>query len=205
MIVTFYNEIITSTLIELQKKVFNYFGYDINQINIKNWTTHGNAIDEYLINKTEEDEIIVIFDIDSIPLNNHIINDAVEWCKNNIGIFSVAQKAVKLKNPIIHAGPSFMVFSIKTYNLLGRPSFNTNSRSDCGGEMTHSAREKGVEIRMLYPSSVEVPTHDLDGYIQFGYGTTYGNSIYHAFESRFQKKNNFFINKCNNILNGNDL
>jgi hypothetical protein len=201
-VITFYNEVVNPQFAELQKKVFNKFGYDIDQIYVKNWVTHGKAVDDYLSSINDENEIIVLFDIDSIPLNDTIIHKAVNWCKDNIGIFSCAQKAVKLKDPIIHAAPAFMVFSLKTYNFLGRPTFETNLRSDCGAEMTHSARDKGVEIRMLYPSHVESPYAQLDGPIQFGYGTTYGNEIYHAFESRFRKRDSFFLNKCNHILSG---
>jgi len=202
-VITFYNEVVNPSFAKLQKKIFNKYGYNIDQINVKNWTTHGDAVNQYLSTIDDENEIIVLFDIDCIPLNNNIIQKAVDWCKNNIGIFSLAQKAVKLKNPIIHAAPAFMVFSIKTYNVLGRPSFEENLRSDCGAEMTHAARKKGVEIRMLYPSHVESPYAQLDGPIQFGFGTTYGNEIYHAFESRFRQRDSFFINKCNSIINTN--
>lgn len=199
-VITFYNKIVNPQFIELQQKVFNKFGYSIDQIYLENWVTHGRAVDDYLATIQDENEIIVLFDIDSIPLNDTIIHKAVEWCQNNIGIFSLAQKAVKLENPIIHAAPAFMVFSIKTFNILGRPSFETNLRSDCGAEMTHSARAKGIEIRMLYPSHVESPYAPLDGPIQFGYGTTYGGEIYHAFESRFRQRDSYFLNKCNQIL-----
>ena len=198
--ITFYNNIINPTIVNLQKKVFNHFGFDIDQINVTDWVSHGKSVDDYLKLITDPREIIVLFDIDAIPLNSTIIKDAVKWCSDNIGIYSVAQKAVNLKNPIIHAAPSFMVFSIETFNLLGRPTFTTNLRSDCGGEMTHSARDKGIEIRMLYPSNVETPHSQLDGPIMFGYGTTYGHQIYHSFESRFKSKDGYFINKCNSIL-----
>lgn len=202
MNITFYNKIINPKIVELQKKVFEKIGEEINQIYIENWISHGKAIDDFLNDKNDENEVITLFDIDSIPLDKDILEISKSWAENNIGIYSVAQKTIKLKNPIIYAAPSFMVFSIKTYNYLGRPSFETNERSDCGAEMTHIAREKGVEIRLLYPSSVETPHTNLDGYIQFGYGTTYGNCIYHAFESRFKRRDNYFINKCNSFLNG---
>ena len=200
MIVTFYNEVISPEILDLQKKIFNKFGLEINQIFVKNWKNHGESVDEYLKLKNDPKEIVVLFDIDCIPLNNTIVPNAVKWCSQNVGIFSVAQKAVKLKLPIIHAAPSFMVFSIETFNILGRPSFTTNIRSDCGAEMTHNARQKGVEIRMLYPTYIDSPHSYLDGYIQFGYGTNYENKIFHSFESRHKKKDNFFIKKCNEIL-----
>jgi hypothetical protein len=199
-IITFYNHIINPQIIDLQKQVFNKFGYDIDQIKVIDWVSHGKSVDDYLSNVTDENEIIVLFDVDSIPLNNQIIHKAVDWCKDNIGIYSMAQRAPKIKNAIIHAAPAFMVFSMKTYNELGRPSFETNYRSDCGAEMTHSANEKNIEVKMLYPTNVETPHTILKDDIYFGYGTTYGDEIYHAFESRFKRRDGYFINKCNHIL-----
>lgn len=199
-IITFYNHIINPQIIDLQKQVFNKFGYDIDQIKVIDWISHGKSVDDYLSNVTDENEIIVLFDVDSIPLNNQIIHKAVDWCKDNIGIYSMAQRAPKIKNAIIHAAPAFMVFSMKTYNELGRPSFETNYRSDCGAEMTHSANEKNIEVKMLYPTNVETPHTILKDDIYFGYGTTYGDEIYHAFESRFKRRDGYFINKCNHIL-----
>jgi hypothetical protein len=199
-IITFYNDIVNPLIVNLQKQVFQKYGYDIDQIRVTDWVSHGKAVNDYISNIQDENEIIVLFDVDSIPLNNTIIHKAVDWCKNNVGIYSMAQRAPKIKNAIVHAAPAFMVFSIKTYNLLGKPNFETNYRSDCGAEMTHSAKEKGIEVKMLYPSHVETPHTILEGDIYFGYGTTYNNDIYHAFESRFKQRDGYFINKCKTIL-----
>jgi hypothetical protein len=139
-----------------------------------------------LKNLNDPDEIIVLFDIDAIPLNKKIIPLAVDWAKNNIGLFGNAQVAPNLKSPhnkFIYAAPSFLVFSIKTYNELGRPSFNTTQRSDCGGELSHIAKEKELPVNLLLPNHAEMVNFDLDEQHSFGYGTTYSNNTYHAFES----------------------
>lgn len=202
-IITFYDKKIKPLVVDLQRRVFERYGFTINQIMVDNWTTHGDAVDNYLKNLNDPDEIIVLFDIDAIPLNKKIIPLAVDWAKNNIGLFGNAQVAPKLKSPnnkFIYAAPSFLVFSVKTYNILGRPSFNTTQRSDCGGELSHIAKEKGLPVNLLLPNHAEIANFDLDGVHSFGYGTTYSNNTYHAFESRFGKKDVFFINKCNSIL-----
>jgi len=205
-IITFYDKKIKPLVVELQKKVFLKYGFDINQIKVINWTTHGDAIDHFLEKITEPNEIIVLFDIDCIPLNEKIIPIAVEWSKNNIGLFGNSQVAPKLKPPhnkFIYVAPSFLVFNIDTYNRIGRPSFNETYRSDCGGELSHKIIEKGYSLNLLMPSHAEIVNFDLDDYHKFGYGTTYSNNTYHAFESRFGKKDTFFINKCNSIINTN--
>jgi len=204
-IITFYDKKIKPLIVDLQRRVFERYGFTINQMMVDNWTTHGDAIDNYLKNINDPDKIIVLFDIDAIPLNKKIIPLAVDWAKKNDGLFGNAQVALKLKfphNKFIYAAPSFLVFSIRTYNILGRPSFNTTQRSDCGGELSHIAKEKGLPVNLLLPNHAEIVNFDLDGNHSFGYGTTYSNNTYHAFESRFGKKDVYFINKCNSILNG---
>lgn len=202
-IVTFYDGKIKQLVVDLQKKVFQKYGFNINQIKVDNWTTHGDAVDNFLKNIDDPNEIIVLFDIDAIPLNKKIIPLAVEWASKHIGLFGNAQVAPNLSAPhnrFIYAAPSFLVFSINTYNNLGRPTFNSTHRSDCAGELSHIATEKGIPLNLLMPSHAEIVNFDLDGFHKFGYGTTYSNNTYHAFESRFGKKDNFFINKCNSIL-----
>jgi len=203
-IITFYNEKINPIVVDYQKKVFNHFKYDINQINVSNWVSHGKSIDDYLTTIEDPNEVIVLFDIDCIPLNKKIIGHAVKWVIKNDGVFGNSQLAPNLKEPhntFIYVAPSFMVFTMKTYERLGRPSFTTSDRSDCGGEITHNAIEKNVNIKLLYPTSVEIPTFKLKDNIWFGYGTNYENNTYHSFESRFRKKDSFFLNKCKSILN----
>jgi hypothetical protein len=191
MIFTVYNEKITNKIPELQKKVCDKFQVNLTQIKVDNWISHGKSIDEILSKVEDENEIITI---------SNIIPNAINWCENNIGIYAAAQRAVNINGSKKHAAPSFMVFSIKTFNLLGRPSFETTHRSDCGGELTHIANEKKIPIKYLYPSHVERPDFVLEGNMKFGMGTTYEGGIYHAFESRFTKNDHFFINKCLEIL-----
>jgi hypothetical protein len=45
-IITFYNNIINPTIVNLQKRVFNHFGYDIDQINVTDWVSHGKSVDD---------------------------------------------------------------------------------------------------------------------------------------------------------------
>jgi hypothetical protein len=99
----------------------------------------------------------------------------------------------------VYASPAFLIFSKKTYNTLGNPSFIETSRSDVGGELSHICLEKGLPINLMYPTSVEEKKWILTENEKFGLGTNYENRIYHAFESRFNNTNNF-INKCKEIL-----
>ena len=202
MIITFYNAKINQSVVTNQKKVFEHFNIELNQIDCGQWIGHGKVIDKYLRECNQDWEYLILFDIDSIPLNEKIIPETIDWIKNNHGLFSVAQKASHIKDSIVYAGPCFLGFSRETYELMGRPSFDQTHRSDCAAELTYFAIDKGFEVKLMYPSSVEVPMWDLEDGVKFGYGTTYENNIYHSFESRFHNID-MFINKCDKVLNNN--
>jgi len=200
MLVTFYSSNLNQEIVVNQKKVFEHFGLEINQVCCDPWISHAKHVDDYIKNLKNNWEYIIVFDIDCIPLNNEIIPKAVGLIQNEDIIFSVAQRASHIPNSIVYASPAFIGFSKKTFNILDKPSFRETSRSDCGGELTHIANEKNVDVVLLYPSSVEIPKWKLTDNSMFGLGTNYENSIFHAFESRL---NNFgiFIKKCKEILN----
>lgn len=201
MIVSFYNDNVKQEVVAAQKKVFSHLNVSLNQIKYGDESGsygHGLAIDEYL--KTSKEEVELICDIDCVPTDRQVIFNALNISYNNIGIYSVAQRASHIKDSPLYASPAFISFSRDTYNLLGCPSFKPTVRGDTGSELTYAAREKGVEVRLLYPTSCDVPIWDLDGWYKFGFGTTYGNKIYHCFNARFEHER--FIKKCNEICGG---
>ena len=139
-----------------------------------------------------------MFDIDSIPLDNKIIDEGIEWAKNNLGLFSVAQRHYR-KSEVVYASPAFLIFSKKTYDTIGRPLFVETRRSDVAGELTHKCIEKKLQVKLMWPSSVEEEKWILKNDQKFGRGTTYGDRVYHAFESRMDNVS-LFVNKCKEIL-----
>ncbi len=204
MNIAFYADNIDPRIPEMQKKVFEAFGHKIHQIQPDVWEGHGGSIDTWLKNyvpdpKMQSSEIIILWDIDCIPLNREIIGAAHASARKG-QIMGVAQKASHIPNSIIYAGPAFLAFSLDTWHALGSPTFACTDRSDCAGELTYLAREKGIEVRLLYPSRVVKPEWQLDGPVMFGKGTTFGNNdIYHAFLSR-KGNEDMFINKCQEVL-----
>ena len=65
--------------------------------------------------------------------------------------------------------------------------------------MPLTAKEKGMEVKLLYPTEVEIPRWDLDDKIKFGTGANYENRVYHYFESIKNRQQNF-IDKCKSII-----
>lgn len=201
MIVSFYNDNVKPEVVEWQKKVFDHFGISLNQIKYGDEGGsygHGLAIDEYLKKfwiEQDNSEDVFIFDIDAIPLiKNFNIDIDTE---SLLSIYSIAQKASHIKDSPIYASPAFIYLTREIYELFGYPSFKPTERGDTGSQITYAAREKGVEVRLLYPTACDVPLWDLDGWYKFGFGTTYGNKIYHCFNARFEHER--FIKKCKEI------
>lgn len=199
--VTFYNDKIDDQIVQYQKKVFDHFGLKINQINSPTWPGHGHLVDEYIKSLNDNWDVFVLFDIDSIPLDNKIIDEGIEWAKNNLGLFSVAQRHYR-KSEVVYASPAFLIFSKKTYDTIDRASFVETRRSDVAGELTHKCIEKKLQVKLMWPSSVEEEKWILKDDQKFGRGTTYENRIYHAFESRMNNVSSF-VNKCKEILGAN--
>ena len=173
MIITAYNEVIPNAVVEGQRKVLEKFGEKIIQIKPKVWGGHAHTIDEYLRNNDWDHAIVL--DIDCIPLEKNVIKDAREC-----------------------ASPAFIAFSRKTYEELGKPSFQGSSQWDVGGEFSYRASEKNLSIKLMYPNHVENPKWKFADGSMFGIGTTYENKVYHHFEGRRVTKS--FEDKCNQIL-----
>lgn len=196
MIITVYNEVIPRDVVENQRRVFEKFGEKIIQIKPKVWEGHAHAVDKHLLNN--EWNYVIVFDIDCIPLNANVIKEAREWALNNVGLYSVAQNPNHIKGAPDYASPAFIAFSKRTYEYLGKPSFQGTKLWDVGGELTHRAREKGLTVKLMYPSHVEIPKWKLKDGRMFGIGTTYENKVYHHFEGRRITKS--FLDKCKQIL-----
>jgi hypothetical protein len=196
MIITVYNDVIPHEVVENQRKVFEKFGEKIIQIKPKVWEGHAHTVDSHLRNSNWE--YAIVFDIDCIPLNKDVIKEARDWALKNMGLYSVAQNPNHIPGAPDYASPAFIAFSKKTYEELGRPSFQGTKIWDVGGELTYRAREKNMPVVLMYPSHVEIPKWKFKDGKMFGIGTTYANKIYHHFEGRRVTKS--FLDKCKQIL-----
>ncbi len=196
-IITFHNGNLNPDLLIHQKKVFDKFGIPLEQIQTS--LPHPEAIDHFL--KTEEWDTVVLFDADCIPLNADIVSKAIEEVKHNHKVFGASQKASHIPNSRIYLSPCFMAITKKTFDHIGSPSFKATDRGDVAEEITYACRAKAIMVSLLYPTHVEVPLWQLTEERKFGYGTTYGDMVYHAFESNANHGSTTrFIIKCKKIL-----
>ena len=88
-----------------------------------------------------------------------------------------------IRNPLIYAGPCFLVVPTKIYKSIGQPTLAVTARADAAGELTIACREHNVPVKCLQPTYCHVPKYKLGNVKRFGPGTVYGNCIFHAFET----------------------
>lgn len=165
---------------------------DLLQIETK--LQHGQAIDDWLFHS--DYATVAIFDIDCIALGQ--ITEALAYANLN-NIYGAAQQANHIKGSGIYASPAFIVFSKETYDALGCPSFMHTDHGDVGSEITYIAEKNNIPVKLIWPTHVQVPKWDLGKESCFGYGTTYEDKVYHAFEARMGN-DKIFVRKCKEVL-----
>jgi hypothetical protein len=195
--------------IKYQKKVFDKFGIKINQIenqpNLlgRGYNSHGTFLTE--TSKNEDVDYLIFFDADALPLHPDFLQIVIDRTYGKQVILGIEQRTNHIPNSIPYAGPACFVISKETYNALGQPHYNETDRSDVAEELTHIAREKGIEVDMFKFEKCEIPLWDLSEGRKFGTASSYEGLAFHNFESRNSEKIEFFVNKCKEILGEYDL
>jgi hypothetical protein len=106
-------------------------------------------------------------------------------------------------DPLIYAGPCFLVVPAKVYNRVGRPTLDVTPRADAAGELTIACRERGVKVKCLQPTFCHVPKYKLGNVKRFGLGTVFGHSIFHAMETTYlsnKKSASLFEEYCKKVI-----
>lgn len=196
-IISFHNGNIPQDVLQAQKKVFDKFELNLEQI--ETTLQHPDAIDHFLA--TEQWDVVAIFDVDSIPLIPGYVESEIEFVLHNKYLSGAVQHASHIPDSIDYVSPAFCVLSKEIFERLGKPSFAPTYRGDVGAELTYKAKENNVFTYMLPVTHVVKPMWPLVNGKMFGIGTTYGDVIYHAFESRMNTEaRNLFIEKCDEVL-----
>ena len=223
-IVSFYGNDLPNEIILLQKKVFNFFEIDVEQIPFKNNLVadrHADAIQDYLNSENNWDSI-TLFDVDCIPINKDCIKRAINYISDNNTIYGNAQASNlydinPFKTPPFVA-PSFLSFSrkvweesnCKNFRFTHYPNPDGNTTEVDVAEMFSRENEKqGRRLVLSYPTKCETDhTWKYDGHFNYpkfsyGNGTEYESGTFHNFQIRIPDKQIVFINYCKKILNEN--
>lgn len=206
---SFHNGNLIPEVVEYQKKVFDYFGWKLRQIETKD--SHFEALDKTIKSfcwNSRNDDVICFFDIDCVPLWD--FNKRIEQSAKQGHIVANVQRSSHIAGSKDFAAPSFFAISKETYIKIGMPSFRPSESGDVGEDLTRIAKEHGIVIDLLYPIASEKELWSLDNGQMYGYGTTFGKFnmpfTYHAFESNAKHESSSnFVKKCKSILSSNPL
>lgn len=223
-IVSFYGNDLPNEIILLQKKVFNFFEIDVEQIPFKNNLTadrHADAIQDYL-NSENDWDTITLFDVDCIPINKDCIKRAINYISDNNTIYGNAQASNlfdinPFKTPPFVA-PSFLSFSRKVWEESNCKNFRFTHYPNPDGNITEvdvaemfsrENEKQGRRLVLSYPiKCLTDHTWKYEGHFNYpefsyGNGTEYESGTFHNFQIRVPDKQIVFINYCKKILNEN--
>lgn len=190
-------------ILEYQRKVIEKImpeSWNFWQVDITG-STHPAGLD--LLLKRVPDDIVIILDIDCVPLKHNSFEYLYSYAKEGMLVGAI-QKANHIQNNNhLYVGPFCMAFSLKKYQELGSPSFIETRRGDVGEELTYIWQANGEEVKFMWPSSVATPLWFLTQKEMFGYGTKYSDTFYHQFCSREQQGTQQFINECKKVIESN--
>jgi|688.fasta_scaffold296187_2 hypothetical protein len=209
---------------EYQKKIFNYFGLNINQIFFPQIIKHQHSemMTRYL-KKLKEWDAVTLFDLDCIPTSNNTLNKALEIVSDSNTIYGNAQSS---NNGIPFAAPNFLTFTRdvwdKTLKIweenpnLDPDVFRYRRYYEGVDEIVNDVaeifnienRKAGTNIVLAYPTRSEGKTDwkytGGDGFPDFewGGGTWFSSDTFHATEIRSGHRQKVFFDVCERILNG---
>jgi|694.fasta_scaffold09965_16 hypothetical protein len=233
-IVTYFMGNILDKTPEMQKKVVDKFNKSkIPFYQVKGMPSHAQFIDyfwtvngagpEYMkesgVKQELDHDVVLILDIDCIPLSEKAIEYYIEQASNGKVIGNV-QRSNHIKNDQhLFAAPSAIALSKETYINIGKPPALETERSDVAEEYTWAAEAKNVPVELILPVSFDKAPHKYgweedqrpfwalkDDMPVYGIGTTFGNQefgdmYYHNFQIAHPGNQEMFWARCEKALN----
>ena len=175
-------------------------GYSIQQ------TPHGQWMDNILANSASD--VVGFLDIDCVPTNRQVVDDAIAWAAENKSFVGIAQVSNHIPpRSHIFASPAFFFIWRKTWKAMQRPTFSETPNSDIAENVSYAAEISGIRYKTLYPTHwtaepVEGHAWRLHTYGLYGVGTHFEEGVYHLFQGRIERNIQMFVNRCDDIIKG---
>ncbi len=209
-IFSFYNQEVNPKVPVYQKAVFRHFGFPIEHVTNESFS-HGDFLN-YICRQTTDADYLIVFDIDCIPTNKKWLKYLMDDLRKPNTLVGAAQTANHLRSGRnLYISPFFFGISTAYLKELHYPDMRMSEQLnksneepdavDAGQHLSEVITEHGGNLVYWWPTHIEDekwplfdPRHPV-----FGLGTTYRDSVYHAFYSRSNLSNRF-IDKCKYIL-----
>jgi hypothetical protein len=217
IIVTGYNSNIDNRIVQYQKMVVDklrgsipFFSYDYTGMDLLHGDVCNKLIHKMFYEYQEGADCILFLDIDCIPLSTK----AIEWTLDQAysgKLIGNAQRSNHYENDQhVFAAISYAAFSRDTFEKAWSPTMGFSKKYDCSELLTVNCEKANISIKLLMPTRSDSKNEDgeywnlADGMPKYGIGTTFSNGefdiSYHLFCARHHKFNNYFLNKCHEII-----
>jgi hypothetical protein len=219
-IVSFYQTDLPQEIVSLQKRVFNHFDLDVEQIG---WdgqkARHTGAIQGYLDTHFDYD-FISLFDVDCFPTSKNWLKKTIDIISDQNTVYGNAQASNVFPDinpyrtpPFVNGGVFNMSYkvwsnsSFKSVHAQMYPNPDGNLAEADGYEaLTRELEKRGRRIVLSYPTYC--PTDHTwkygggFGYPPFSYGngTEYDSDTFHNFQIRIPDKRIHFLKRSKSIL-----
>jgi hypothetical protein len=218
LIVTCFNNDIDERLVKYQSMVINSIKKDIPFVSFKYPYHHTEMLHGDILNKLTHKmfyengaDCILIIDVDCIPLSYDALETTFMLAYEGHVVGNIQRSNHLNNNQHVYAASSYVCFSEKTYEKIGRPTMCYSNVGDTVEQVTFNAERSGVPVTLFTPTHVESPYNEhgdywdlADGMPKYGIGTTFGyngkDMTYHLFSSRDHIHNHLFFNKCHRMI-----
>ena len=190
-------------MIQAHTDVCKHLGVEVNYHIQK--LPHG-AWMNHIMDSSKAD-IVGFLDIDCIPLNKAVVDEAIEYCVKNKTFVGIAQASNHIPpKSHIFAAPAFFFIWRKTWKAMQRPTFSETPNADVAENVSYAAEMSNIRYKTLYPT--HWTSEPLEGawrlhtYGLYGIGTHFEEGVYHLFQGRYEQNVQMFNNRCQDIIKG---
>lgn len=188
-------------MLEAHTNVCKHLGLDV-AYSIEQ-TPHGAWMDRIMDSSTAN--VVGFLDIDCVPTNRAVVDNAVAWAMVNQSFVGIAQASNHIwPKSHIFAAPAFFFMWKDTWRELRQPTFSETEQSDVAENVCYAAEMAGIRYKTLYPTHWTTPPDEgvwrLHTYGLYGIGTHFEEGVYHLFQGRMEQNVQMFVNRCDDIL-----
>lgn len=225
-IISFYMDNIDPKTVELQQLVVKKFNVsEFPHYSIKTNMRHGLSIDHFWamngirngyfenlkVDVNVNHDIVVILDIDCVPLNPQAIDELVTVANQGTLVGNVQRSNHIENDQHLFVAPSCMGIHRDIFRKIGSPSAVETFRSDVAEEYTFCAEDHEIPVDFFIPSRFDEPPQEApswklrEGMPEFGRGTTFKNKnndelFWHSFQIFHPGQQEKFHQKCLKLL-----
>ena len=166
---------------------------------------HGRWMDSVM--EQAQTDIVCFLDIDCVPTNMKVFDEAVEWVSKHQSFLGIAQVSNHIK-PCSHifAAPAFLMIYRKTWEFLQKPTFAEMPWADVAENLSYSAEMAGLKFKTLMPTHYhkrpEGERWFLHSYGEYGIGTHFEGGVFHLYQGRMPQNQKLFKKVCRDIIKG---